>query len=258
MSQTTYCSNCGKNINTKARFCRFCGNPVKKSRSAISRSESTPPSPIKPPTPARKPLIPTTEVVEKIPEEIINNLYARKRESQIKADLKKLLDEIDELTKKVEIGLIEQDNSAEMISKIQSNIDTLQEEQKSLKSQPLDLEDFAENEKKWQRRLEKIEEKKRVQAISHEVYSSLHDEYASELASIQQKLAVEERKARRWLVGLQKDARELDTKIERLKVRGEIEGMNTSEISQKTEDLSKQRKKKAVASEVLTEILSTL
>lgn len=254
----TYCTNCGKEISVTARFCRFCGNPAKKSRGVTPSPEPVSPSLSAPPVPMRKPTIATPEVTEKIPDDIVDILYARKRKNQIKADLKKLLEEIDELTKKVEIGLIEENESTEMIEKIQSNIVSLQNEQKTLQTQSLELETLVEDEKKWQKRLEKIEEKKRAQAISNEVYSSLRDEYSSELATVQQKVAVEERKARRWLVDLQKEARELETKIERFRVRGEIEGLSNEEITQKTDDLSQQRIKKATAADVLTQILGSL
>ncbi|MFX0123340.1 MAG: zinc-ribbon domain-containing protein [Candidatus Hodarchaeota archaeon] len=254
----TYCTNCGKEISITARFCRFCGSPVKKSRSTAPSPEPVSPPVSAPPAPMRKPVISPPEVEEKIPDDIVDLLYSRKRKDQIKAELKKLLDQIDELTKKVEIGLITEDESSEKINEIQSNITTLQEEQKTLQTQPLELETLAEDEKLWHKRLEKIEEKKHAQAVSNEVYTSLRDEYSSELAAVQQKVAVEERKARRWLVDLQKESRELETKIEQIRIRGEIEGLSKEEISQKTEEMSLQRVKKSTASEVLTQILSSL
>ncbi|MFX0014291.1 MAG: zinc-ribbon domain-containing protein [Promethearchaeota archaeon] len=253
----TYCTNCGKEISVTARFCRFCGTPIGRSQSSPT-PEPASPSLSATPAPMRQPTIMPTEVTEKIPDEIVDALYARKRKNQIKAELKKLLEEIDELSKKVEIGLIDENESTEMTNKIQSNIATLQEEQNNLQTQPLELETFVEDEKKWQKRLEKIEEKMRAQAVSDEVYYSLRDEYSSELASVQQKIATEERKARRWLVDLQKEARELETKIERLRVRGEIEGLTPEEINQKNKDLSQQHAKKSVAAEVLTQILGAL
>lgn len=258
MSNTTYCSNCGKQISITARFCRFCGTPIRKSRRTTPSQTVSSPPPTRPQTAPRRPVAPPTEVIEKIPDDIVDNLYARKRKSQIKSELKKLLDETDDLSKKVDIGLIEESESAEKIEVIQSKISTLQEEQKTLQTQPLDLEKFAESEKKWHQRLEKLEEKKRAQIVSNEVYSSLRDEYSSELATLQRKAASEERKAKRWLVDLQKEVRELETKIERLRVRGEIEGLSKEEISQKSADLTKLRVKKATAAEVLTEILGNL
>ncbi len=258
MSQTTYCTNCGKEISVTARFCRFCGTPIKRSRSPTPITEPTPQIHAEPPTPSRRPSTSPTETVENIPDEILNDLYARKRKTEIKDDLKDLLKEIDELTKKVEIGLITESESGDMIGKIESNISALQEEQKTLQSKPLELETLSEEEKKWQKRLEKIEEKKRAQAVSTEVYSTLRDEYASELASVQQKLAIEERKARRWLVDLQKGSRELETSIERLKVRGEIEGLSKDQLDEKLKGQKLLLSKKTTAADVLTEVLGSL
>ncbi len=254
----TYCTNCGKEISITARFCRFCGSALKKSRSAAPSPEPVSPPLSAPPAPIKEPVITPSEVSVKIPDDIVDLLYSRKRKGQIKADLKKLLDQIDELTKKVEIGLITEEESSGKIEEIQSNITTLQEEQKAHQTQPLELETLVEDEKLWHKRLEKIEEKKRAQAVSIDVYTSLRDEYSSELATVQQKVAVEERKARRWLVDLQKDSRELETKIEQIRVRGEIEGLSKDEITQKTEEMNVQRLKKSTASEVLTQILSSL
>ena len=102
----TYCTNCGKEVSVTARFCRFCGAPMKKSPAPTPSPEPVAPSLSVPSPPTREPTIPSPEVSEKIPDDIIDILYARKRKDQIKTDLKTLLEEIDELTKKVEIGLI--------------------------------------------------------------------------------------------------------------------------------------------------------
>jgi hypothetical protein len=258
MSNSTYCSNCGKQISVTARFCRFCGTPIKRSQDATPRQmPSYTPSPTST-RPSRKPTVTASEVIEKIPDKIVEDLYARKRKFQIKSELKKLLEEIDELTKKVEIGLIDESESTELIEKIQAKISTLQEEQNTLQTEPLDLEKFTKDEKQWKKRLEKLEEKNRAQAVSREVYSSLRDEYSAEMATAQQKAAIEERKARRWLVDLQKEVRELESQIEQIKVRGEIEGLTKEDIDIKASSMSNERVRKAIAAEVITEILSSL
>ena len=258
MSQTTYCTNCGKEISITARFCRFCGSPIRRSQteSPTPSPPSQSPSVFTPPPQPTRAIQP--EAIEKIPDTIIDTLYARKRKTQIKVELKSLLKEVDELTKKVEIGLIDDTESANQTSKIQDKMATLQDEQKTLKTTPLDLELFTETEKKWNERLVKLDEKNRAGAVSQAVYNSLKDEYSAELATTQRKLATEERKAKRWLVDLQKEVRELETKIESLKVRSDIEGQRNEEVGQKIEALSRSRVKKAVSAEVLTEILQNL
>jgi hypothetical protein len=258
MSQTTYCSNCGKQISITARFCRFCGTPFRR-----TQSESSPPpgerrtQPIHPQT--SQPSHPSQpEIVEKIPDSIIDILYARKRKIQINSELKSLLKDVDELSKKVEIGLIDDAESAQQSEKIQAKISSLHEEKSTLKAQPLDIEIFNEDEKKWFERLEKIEEKNRSGSVTRAVYDSLKDEYSTELATTQRKKATEERKVKRWLVDLQKEARILETKIESLKVRSEIEGDLKDEDNQKISKLTQTRVKKATAAEVLTDILQDI
>ncbi|MHA2239456.1 MAG: hypothetical protein ACXAB2_14000, partial [Candidatus Hodarchaeales archaeon] len=95
----------------------------------------------------------------------------------------------------------------------------------------------------------------RANAVSKPVYESLKDEYSAELATTRRKRSTEERKAKRWLVDLQKEVRVLETKVESLKVRSEIEGQGSDDIRQKTESISKQRVKKASAAEILAKIL---
>ncbi len=124
-----------------------------------------------------------------------------------------------------------------------------------MQTKTLELETLKESQEKWQQRLEKLEERKRAQAVSSEVYSSLRDEYSAESIAVKQKAVTEERKAKRWLVDLQKEVRDLETKMERLRVRGEIEGKSAEEIEQKIGQMSKQHLKRATAAEVLTEIL---
>lgn len=242
-----FCTTCGKVISGTARFCRFCGSPIraKTPRSAPRPQQVAPSMPTAAPPPG----------IEKIPDKIVETLYARRRSDEIKGELKKMLDEISELSKKVEIGLIEADESKEQTSQLQTRISALQEEKAGLQFKPLELEELTENEKKWQERLEKLEEKNRAQAVSRDVYSSLREEYAGELASVQQKAAIENRKAKRWLVDLQKDIRGLDTQIEQAKVRGDIEEVRQPEVLSRIEKLKTQRTKKATAAEILTEIL---
>jgi len=258
MSQTTYCTNCGKQISVAARFCRFCGTPIRRTQSEPSPPPTERrPQPIQPqpPQPSHPP---QPEVVEKIPESIIDLLYARKRKIQIKSELKTLLKDVDELSKKVEIGLIDEAESTKQSEKIQTKISSLQKEKSNLTTQPLDIEILTENEKKMFERLEKIEEKNRSGSVSRAVYDSLKDEYSAELATIQRKKATEERKVKRWLVDLQKEVRILETKLESLKVRSEIEGNAKDDDHQKISKLTKSRVKKATAAEVLTEILQEI
>ena len=68
----------------------------------------------------------------------------------------------------------------------------------------------------------------------------------------------EERKVKRWLVDLQKEVRILETKIESLKVRSEIEGSLEEDNNKKISKLTQSRVKKATAAEVLTEILQEI
>jgi hypothetical protein len=198
------------------------------------------------------------EPIEKIPDAIVDALYARKRKTQIKGELKSLLKEVEELSKKVEIGLIDDTESEKNTSTIQNKISALQDEQKGLETQPLDLEVLSETEKKWNERLEKLNEKNRAGAVSQAVYNSLKDEYSAELATTQRKIAMEERKSKRWLVDLQKEVRELETKVESLKVRSEIEEQGNKELGKKVDELSRIRIKKATAAEVLTDILQDI
>jgi len=255
MSQTTYCTNCGKQISITARFCRFCGSSIRRTQSEPSPPPmERPPQPIQP-QPSQSSRSPQPEVVEKIPDSIIDLLYGRKRKKQIKSELKSLLKDVDELSKKVEIGLINDTESTQQSEQIQAEISSLQEEKSKLKVQPLDIEIFIEDEKKLYERLERIEEKNRSGAVSRAVYDSLKDEYSTELATSQRKKATEERKAKRWLVDLQKEVRSLETKIESLKVRSEIEGNLEDNNHKKISKLTQSRVKKASAAEVLTEIL---
>ncbi|MHA1973403.1 MAG: zinc-ribbon domain-containing protein [Candidatus Hodarchaeales archaeon] len=258
MSQTTYCTNCGKEISITARFCRFCGAPTRKSQSSPSTTIITPTrttNNIPPPSPVSPP---ARELFEKIPDEIVDILFSRKRKMQIKDELKRLLDEINELDKKVDIGLIDENEKNVKFETIQSTMVALQEEQKSLHIQPLKLEKLIEEEKLWKKRLERLEEKNRAGAVSREVYASLRDEYSAELASVQQNIGIEERKARRWLVDLQRDTRALESEIERVRVKAEIEGKSPDQIKVDLEEMNKNFTKKSIAADILSEILGSI
>ncbi len=258
MSQTTYCANCGKEISITARFCRFCGSPIRRGQNdtpapPVARQAQNTYTPSPEPTRSIQ-----EDIIEKIPASIVDSLYARKRKTQINNEMKSLLKDIDELGKKLEIGLIDDTQSSNQTMKFQEKITSLQKEKDALKPEPLEIEKLGESEKKWLERLEKIEEKNRAGEVSRAVYDSLKDEYSSELATTQRKKATEERKVRRWLVDLQKEVRVLETKVESLKVRSDIEGQNQEEANQKIMKLSDERVRKATAAEVLLEIIELI
>jgi hypothetical protein len=258
MSQTTYCANCGKEISITARFCRFCGSPIRRGQKE-SRSPPAEQQIQRVHTPSPEPIRPIQEeAIEKIPSSIVDSLYARKRKKQINTEMKSLLKDIDELGKKLEIGLIDNAQSNQQTAKIQDKINSLQKEKDSLNPEPLEIEKLIESEKKWSERLEKIDDKNRAGEVSQAVYDSLKDEYSSGLATTQRKKATEERKVRRWLVDLQKEVRVLETKVESLKVRSDIEGRNLEEVNQKIASLSDQRIRKASAAEVILEVLESI
>ncbi|MHA2107963.1 MAG: zinc-ribbon domain-containing protein, partial [Candidatus Hodarchaeales archaeon] len=162
MSQTTYCANCGKEISITARFCRFCGSPIRRGQEESvppPRARRTQSTPISSPEPARSV---REDAIEKIPSSIVDSLYARKRKKQIKSEMKSLLKDVDELGKKLEIGLIDDAQSSNQTVKLQEKITALQKEKDVLKPEALEIEELVEGERKWLERLEKIEEKNRA------------------------------------------------------------------------------------------------
>ena len=253
-----FCTNCGAKISGSAKFCRFCGKKSKPSgkkteptpsrreiRSEVQQSDSRPP-------------IESTEAFEEIPEDILNILYSRKRNTKIDSEMRKLLGEVEQIEKKLEVGLMESSESTSLIKDIKNNLTKLQEEKKSLTEGTIKIESLIEDKNKFQTVLEKLEDKKRLGEVSEEVYRTLHKDYSTNLNKAKRDLGIEERKCRRWIIQLRKDSKKLQKEAESIKVRAEIETTIDPEIKAKISELLKKSKKQDLAADVLGEILDKI
>lgn len=253
-----FCTNCGAKISGSAKFCRFCGKKTKLS------GKKTDPTPLRREIRSEtqqansRPPVEVTEPYEEIPEDILNILYSRKRNTKIDSEMRKLLSEVEQIEKKLEVGLMESSESTNLITGIKENLTKLQAEKKSLTEGKIKIESLIEDKNKFQTVLEKLEDKKRLGEVSEEVYRTLHKDYSTNLNNAKRDLGIEERKCRRWIVQLRKDTKKLQKEAESIKVRAEIETIIDPETTKQISELLKKSKKQDIAADVLGEILDKI
>ena len=239
------CTNCGGKLLPNARFCRFCGEKV-------SEVEHRQPEPVmKVESPAK-----VQPEFEEITEDVIEQLFARERHETIKDDLRASLADMEEIEKKLEIGLISGDEARETLAKTGKKIEALKTEKANLPAaSSLPIENLLENQKKEHGRIEKLKTMQKAGKIeSDSVYRKLQGEYNEKLKQIETDLQNERRKIRHWVTELEKDVKKLKEDRESLQVKAELEGL--SNIESEKEDLSKKITKRSVATKILRGLVS--
>ncbi|MFX1512131.1 MAG: hypothetical protein ACFFCQ_06060, partial [Promethearchaeota archaeon] len=208
------------------------------------------------------PLIPSPEEkeeerikLEKELTQIVDILYARDRQNSIEKEMRELLEETDAVSKKLEIGLVEEEEASASISAIKEKMKSLKEEKNSLTDEKLPLETVLAEKKVWQERLSKLEEMKASGKASESVYQKIKAEYKEKAAPIEEKFEQEVAKAENFLVRLQKDVKEGNESIESLKIRQELNEISLEEYKEQKTTLITTVGKKKVAEKALQAIL---
>ncbi|MFW9997625.1 MAG: zinc-ribbon domain-containing protein [Candidatus Odinarchaeota archaeon] len=262
-----FCPNCGNDITPNAKFCRMCGKKI-----ASGRDISSPPPPRKsiyshtvqaprrepeltPPQMAQKPQI----EVEPISDGIIAILYSRTRENTIEKDHKNLLEELGDIEKKMEIGILTSEEAMTKMKDIKVRMKQLKEEKAVLKSGRLPAEDYIIDYKKASEKKQKLEEMKISGKISSEkVYEKLKREATAELDMLREKLVNEKFKMEHWSITLEDDVEALKEEIESTKVRSELGEISKEEAKAEVQRMKDELTQKDVAARELKKIVEKI
>ncbi|MFX0209049.1 MAG: hypothetical protein ACFFDT_23900 [Candidatus Hodarchaeota archaeon] len=186
---------------------------------------------------------------------IVDILYSRDRQITIEKDMRELLDDIEAVSKKLEIGLIDEDEATSSISKIKEKMDSLKAEKEALIDEKLPLETIMVERKLWKDRLSKLEEMKSSGKTSESVYQKIKAEYKEKAAPIEEKFQKEAIKATETLTHLQNDVKEGNESIESLKIRQELGEISLNEYKEQKAALIEIVEKKKIATKTFQAIL---
>ena len=266
MIKILYCNQCGGQLKDTANFCKYCGAKIKKqpesevqskpsvSTQSIPRSESLfnqaimsekkieqglrAPSFIEENVVKDPFLLSEQEHFDPITDEIIDVLYSREREVDIKEELKEILSEVEKISQRLNIGIVSKDEAADQIKDKQDLISALKAERKSLKIEKIALETLSVELKELQDKLDKLHIMYNEGKITHEtIYTKLKKEYSDSYDLKKADYDKQLSNMVNWLKILEFDVQKMKEDIDILKVKANLGEINTGEAEKKQMEL---------------------
>jgi chromosome segregation ATPase len=263
---TNACPNCGGELPPQANFCRYCGHrlggpsastqgqeraslfskPVRASED-VSQSEAQ--------TSSETDTIGSPEELREELEEYIPILYARTRGIQTETDLRNTMDDLEAISTKLDLGLIDAEDAQKQIKETKEKIANLKEERANLPEGKLPVEDLLPEVQETQEKLQKIHEMKKAGRIEREkVYERLVAEYDSKIRETESKIMAEKRKINVWINMLEHDLESVEDEISSLYVRHELGEVTADEHKSRKALVEKNFEMKKVAIDMLRKI----
>lgn len=263
---TNACPNCGGELPPQANFCRYCGHrlsgpsastqgqeraslfskPVRASED-ITHAEAE--------TDSESSSIGSPEELRAELEEYIPILYARTRGIQTETDLRNTMDELEAISTKLDLGLIDAEDAQKQIGETKEKIANLKEERANLPEGKLPIEELLPETKETQEKLQKIHEMKKAGRIERDkVYERLVAEYDSKIRETESKIMAEKRKINVWINMLENELESVEDEISSLDVRHELGEVTAEEFKSRKALVEKNFEMKKVAIDMLRKI----
>lgn len=293
-----YCTTCGSEIPSSANFCKYCGatvksknkessdkpvNSQKQSASVHHKSlydqpaikEDVPPvklntdsSPVASttdqesyypdPNKMAQPVT-TTHSKTPIPEDIIDILYSREREEDIKAELKDILAEIEKIEQRLDVGLTEGLNASEQIQDKNLLIQALRGERNSLRLKQLPIEIHQNTMEEAQKKKDKTEEMRSQGKIEREsVYLRLIQEFQIDIDEATKEFNEQKRLANGWVRQLQEETHTLKDEAEIVMTRADLGEITKEEAQNRREEIEIDIYRKELAYHALVKVLEII
>ncbi|MFX0113298.1 MAG: zinc-ribbon domain-containing protein [Candidatus Hodarchaeota archaeon] len=264
---TKICPNCGGEIPPVANFCRYCGHksgapsPSRSPSSSAQERSSLFTKPVRAPEDTSSleaeirsgsEAIGTPEELRNELEEYIPILYARKRSNQVERDLRTTMDDLEAISTKLDLGLIDAEDAQKQIAETKDKIAMLKEERTNFPDGKLPIEEFLPAVAENQEKLQKIHEMKKTGRIERDqVYERLVAEYDSKIREFESKIITEKRKINVWINMLEQELESSEDEIASLDVRRELGEVDAEEFKSRKVLVEKGFEMKKVAIEVL-------
>ncbi|MHA2298925.1 MAG: zinc-ribbon domain-containing protein [Candidatus Hodarchaeales archaeon] len=263
----SFCPNCGNEITPNAKFCRMCGKKITPGRGAsspppprssiYSHSVQAPrakPEPRYTPPP-KKPQI----EVEPISDTIVAFLYSRTRQNTIEKDHKKLLEELGDVEKKMEIGILTSKEAMTKMRDIKVRLGEIKQEKANLKTGKLPAEDHVLEYRKTIEKKQKLGEMKTAGKISSEkVYKKLLNEVTGNIDTLKEKLDNEKFIMEHWAITTKENVDVLKENIESTKVRSELGEITKEEAKTEVQRMKDELNRKEIAARELEKIIEKI
>lgn len=291
-----FCNQCGSTIKDTANFCKYCGAKVKKPAdvpAAQPLSDSSSPKPsVEPPRFITKEeslfsqavmsdeslmnqlqddtqgpsitehdpfLNNLNEKFDPITDDLIDILYSREREVDIKEELKEILADVSKIEQRLNIGLVTKEEAAVQIKEKQDLMNALKTERKSLKNDTIPVETLEDEIKEFQDKLDKLHIMYNQGKISHvSVYDKLKAEYDSSLADKKAEFEQGKVNVRNWLNVLELDVQKMKEDIDMTNAKADLGEVPKEEAQNKQAELEIDIYRKELAYHALKAIQESL
>lgn len=199
------------------------------------------------------------EKFDPITDDIIDVLYSREREIDIKEEIKENLTEVEKIEQRLNIGLASKDEASEQILEKQNLMTALKSERKSLKLEKIQIEVLEAEIKELKDKLEKLHIMYNQGKISHEsVYTKLKSEYDSSLQEKEADFTQQKINIKHWMKILELDVQKMKEDIDMTNTKADLGELPKAEAESKQSELEIDIYRKELAYHALKKVQETL
>ena len=201
----------------------------------------------------------TNEKFDPISDETIDILYSRERDVDIKEELKEILEDVEKIEQRLNIGLVSKEEAADQIQEKQNLMTALKSERKSLKTDKIKIEILEAEIKELKDKLDKLHIMYNEGKISHEsVYEKLKGEYNTSLEDKKTEYEQWKKNIDHWLKVLDLDVQKMKEDIDLTNTKADLGEVDKEVAASKQSELEIDIYRKELAYHALKKVQETL
>ena len=201
----------------------------------------------------------TNEKFDPISDETIDILYSRERDVDIKEELKEILEDVEKIEQRLNIGLVSKEEAADQIQEKQNLMTALKSERKSLKTDKIKIEILEAEIKELKDKLDKLHIMYNEGKISHEsVYEKLKGEYNTSLEDKKTEYEQLKKNIDHWLKVLDLDVQKMKEDIDLTNTKADLGEVDKEVAASKQSELEIDIYRKELAYHALKKVQETL
>ena len=233
------CSQCGRRLKPRAKFCSYCGKPISASlKPSISAESVTLPITHRP---SRAEVTETQSSVEPMPQVVEAALILRGKLAKLLSERDALEEEMETIRVKQLVGELSEAAAKKRMEKLKIKIDRLAREIKGFEGKAsVPLEQLEQEHIIHAERLQKLETLYQSGEVEQSIFERLVTEYRNKLAGIVHKLEAERVKAQCWLSEIEARQQQLEFDRETYGVRAKLDELPQSQVTGRLQSIEQE------------------
>lgn len=192
-----------------------------------------------------------------IPADVIDILAGRLEVDLIKDKMSAIMEEIEKVEQKLDIGIIDSSEAKDTILSNKTKLDELKNKKNNIPTEEIPYETYKKQLLEMKDKLMKLEEMKKEGKISREsVYEKLFKEYNTEFLDTQEKFEEEKRRFIQWERQLGEDVKNYKDHAELAITRAQLGEISEVQAQKDKEQYEIESERRELARKVISEILS--